>query len=143
MKRRGFLGLIGGAAVAGPSVAKNALVTAAPLSGSAYAGMALSLDNLADPPETMGYATTLGSKSNWKIDRIGRIKRLLSGEEEDEEHDIRPRLRMSEHNINALGSVSPVSKVRMFRSAVKSAQREQRKRSWLQELLELETGEDF
>lgn len=138
MQRRGFLGLLAGSVAVAPVAAKNALTTAAPLSGSAYAGMVTSLDDLAT---NVGYAAS--PDPDWRADRIIRLKKLISGDDQEDDTDIRPRLRMVEHHINSLGSISPASKVRLFRNAVKLAQAEQRKRSWLEELLQLENEKDF
>jgi len=136
MKRRGFLGLIGGAAVAGPAAAKNAIATSALGSGN-LAG-ALALRGGGDPP---GVSSGLGVFSTYE--RMAKIKRLLSGEETEERdpYSLANRRRVyAEHQVNALQSVSMPAKLQMLARKTDEIEAEQRRGYWLLELMNLERG---
>lgn len=117
MKRRGFLGFIGGAAIAGPSVAANAVKTlpngfggiAAQLGGGTYAYTGK------DPTPT-----TSAGFFDWRTDEIVRLKRLISGEMTDEEREEKRHEALYAlepivtQNVMALHSVSAHRKVSIF-----------------------------
>lgn len=115
MKRRGFLGFMGGAAVAGPQVAKN-VVQAMPkgvydIGGYGGGGKLAS---------AAGHA--IATDRDWRLDEVDRLRRLLTGQktEEEKEADREHRLRNSEpvisQNIMCLLSVAPAAKVRMHKN---------------------------
>jgi hypothetical protein len=138
MKRRGFLSLIGVGAVAGPGIAKNALTEVRPLTGYAL---------MNDMP--IGIPGDAGSAPKGMFsafDRIAKLKRLISGEEQEAATDDPWRWSFqkklsAEHNIHALGSVSTVSKLRILSTASKKIEQEERRKHWLQELMHLTEGE--
>jgi hypothetical protein len=139
MNRRGFLGFLGAGAVAGPSiaqtVAKTAITGSSPIMSTA--GVISDLDM---PYPSLGYATK-GYNPIEAIKRAGELKALISGETEPEEdqYSIRRRRRyLSEHNINALGSISKTQKMRMVMNFLKAAEREEMRSNWMSELLGLE-----
>lgn len=115
MKRRGFLGIMGGAAVAGPAVAKNA-VKALPVS--------LNGAGLGPVPYWGGdtaKATTAGHQVDWRLGEIERLKRLIAGELTDEEREEKRTQRLYAlepivtQNVMSLHSVSAGRKVVMYR----------------------------
>lgn len=111
MKRRGFLGILGGAAVAGPDVAKGAV---AKLPG-AMIGDAQLIDYGRAPPTTVGMS--LGKASNF--DYVAELKRQIAGELTDAEKEDAKRSALlakrviKEHDIALLVSVSGSHKLRM------------------------------
>ena len=116
MDRRGFLGIFGGAAVAGPKLA---------------AGM---VDNIASimpappiPPLSTGGSGTVG-KNDWKVGRIKELKAIISGKDPQDEHNSRMnRLYALEQGerfrLDSLRSVSPVHKQRMLADSAADRQR--------------------
>lgn len=121
MKRRGFLGFMGGAAVAGPSAAKAAI-------SQMPAGMELSA-NLPPIPPIGGYMATTAANdvdNSWKISEIANIKKFLSGDLSEDEKEQRHRQRMygmhsiiSQH-VAGLRSVSGVQKFAMYNRAIEA-----------------------
>lgn len=114
MKRRGFLGFIGGAAAAGPSVARAAIAEL-PKGIGAASGFGV--------PTTSGYGLSQAANSidgDWRLKEILNLRRILSGEmtEEEKEQDKRRRLYSLQNTINqnvaGLQSVSGVHKLRMY-----------------------------
>jgi hypothetical protein len=83
--RRGFFGLVGGAAIAGPSIAKNAV---AELPKGLGAGLSSPV-----PPSgvsiggSIGLAQKVGGGSSWHVAEIGRLRKYLSGDRSDEEKE--------------------------------------------------------
>lgn len=114
MKRRGFLGFIGGAVAAGPATAK-AVVAELPKGLGAIGPM---------PPMGGYYGNTLsqavGDGGDWRLKEIASLKRFLSGELTDEEKEQEKRRRLNfvynsiNQNVAGLHSVSGVHKMRMF-----------------------------
>lgn len=135
MKRRGFLGFLGGAAVAGPAAAKNVISTPALGSGNLASGMALgSYGSLAEAPSRGVFSA---------FDRISKLKKLISGEETDERdpYDIASRRRIyAEHEVNALHSMSMPAKLRMLSRKMDVIETERKRGYWLLELMNLERG---
>jgi hypothetical protein len=138
MKRRGFLGLLGGAAVAGPAAAKNTIATSALGSGNLASGLALrggsyGLDN----------AANAGSGMFSAFERVTKLKRLLSGEEMEQRdpysHASRRRI-YAEHQLSALHSVSMPMKLQILARKTDEIEAEQRRGYWLLELMNLERG---
>jgi hypothetical protein len=136
MKRRGFLGLMGGAAVAGPGIAKDAVQ---------YLPSGLSS---AVPPAPYGgiIATTRADSSGMfdRATRIADLRRLISGQLTDEEREERRRERlynvdtMFAQNVTCLRSVSPFNKVRIHSERMQVVKDEidrSRNRSYLDRLL--------
>lgn len=119
MKRRGFLGFIGGAAVAGPSAAKK-VVTKLP-SG-------LGLSNVASIG--MGYGSPQSSGGDWRIEEVARLKRFLTGElTEDERQEERANLLRTRENLisqhaASLVSVAAVRKIDIFNREMRKLNRE-------------------
>lgn len=114
MKRRGFLGFMGGAAVAGPQVAKN-VVQAMPKGVYDIAGYG-----------SGGILATASGKiassdRDWRLDEVDRLRRIITGQktEEEMEAERETRLRNIEplvsQNIMGLVSLAPAAKVRMHR----------------------------
>lgn len=118
MKRRGFLGIVGGAAVAGPSIAKEVV-----------ASLPTGLGSASIPMPSMGYfsqqglsaaATTIGSEHSWRLREIAEIKRFLTGELTDEEKESRNRQRLYRReqvinqNVACLQSVSGSRKLAIY-----------------------------
>ena len=88
--RRKFFGLLGGAAVAGPTAEKN---------GVANLPTGLFSPGASGPigpaPQYMGEtATKLSSTGSWHLDEIARLKRFLSSDLTDEELEERHRSRL-------------------------------------------------
>lgn len=121
MKRRGFLGFIGGAAAAGPSVARAAI-----------AEMPKGLGTVASPPmHGLSQGVCEGSSGgDWRIREIADLKRILSGDLTDEEKEQRRRERMYaleaivDQNVAVLISVSGPQKLTMRRDRVRRLQEE-------------------
>lgn len=117
MKRRGFLGLLGGAAVAGPAAAKQA-VTAASHSQS---GGAAKIAGVGVPNFGAGPMIALQSKGDGRksffLQEIADIRRRLTGkltDEEIEERRIQDGVRMIlfEIETSSLHSMSEAGKYR-------------------------------
>ena len=89
MKRRGFLGVLGGAAVAGPGAAKQAVTAAqsASLGGVARAG-AIGGALARETPVT-GLGGLQYDHKNYLMQRVAELKRRISGELTDEEREER------------------------------------------------------
>jgi hypothetical protein len=142
MKRRGFLGMLGAGAVAGPAMAKQAVanVGVSPILGNAAViGNGLGYDD--GPCEVPGTWGAAIDKANYFSDRAGLLRRLLSGEENEPEDwdEVRRRKRvLVEHNINNLASVSHVHKLNMVINANNRIERDFRRRHWMNELLDIE-----
>jgi len=138
MKRRGFLGLLGGAAVAGPKVAADV--------GQSLTSRALGQQGLASYgwKAYSGYDTTTAEDpGDWRPSRIAEIKKMLLGvDSEDDKRDFYEKANLrnmtAEKDIMALHSVSNTSKIRMFSAKQRKFQREQQRRSLLDELFNLE-----
>lgn len=110
MKRRGFLGLLGGAAVAGPKLAVD---LGAQVAGS---GLGSSI-----PSYASGYGEKPASDGgSWKLSRIAELKKLLSGVKDPETENRRrmQRLYQVEHverfRLDSLRSVSATHKMSML-----------------------------
>ncbi|QIG76692.1 hypothetical protein EVC28_068 [Rhizobium phage RHph_I1_23] len=115
MKRRGFLGIIGGAAVAGPRVAKE-VVSKLPVGlGDATLGV---------PPfggyGSQGLAEAVPSNSSWRLTEIANLRKIITGEMTDQEKEDQRRQKMyAQQNIisqsvASLVSVSGVRKLEMY-----------------------------
>lgn len=91
MKRRKFLGVLGGSAIAAPAVAKQAIAEMPKgLLGSGGASMA----PIGYPVET----SSVGGAS-WKAQQIARLKQIISGEMDDEQKErIRRRRMYAKHH---------------------------------------------
>lgn len=109
MKRRAFLGWLGGAAAAGPTLTKS-------LAAEAVAHMPM-------PPIGGGYASAGLEKSpepdDWKLRQIKRLKAIISGKDPDaEQNDVMNRLYSAEslerYRLDSLRSVSPTHRMQML-----------------------------
>lgn len=117
MKRRGFLGFMGGAAAAGPSVAKAAVAEMPKGLGAAFShNPGAPLGGL-----SQGIRDTASSiGGSWRIKEIASLRRVLLGDLTDEEKEQRKRSRLYAHqsvvqqNIAGLVSVSGVRKMEMY-----------------------------
>lgn len=115
MKRRGFLGIIGGAAIAGPKVAQNVVAKLPVGLGDATLGV---------PPfggyGSQGIATSAASDSSWRLTEIANLRKIITGELTDQEKEDQRRQKMySQQNIisqsvASLVSVSGVRKLEMY-----------------------------
>jgi hypothetical protein len=114
MKRRQFLGFLGGAAVAGPkaaqAVAKETL-TKGSLIGEAVSGGAV--------PGYYGEPQAASSSGDWKVSRIKELKAILAGKDpEAERREKQQRYYALENRdrarIDSLRSVSFVNKMRLY-----------------------------
>lgn len=115
MKRRGFLGVMGGAAVAAPALAKQAVSQLPSGLGSA---------SIPAPP--MGYSIGQGvslassSDGSWMLKEIADLKRFLTGDLTDEEKENRNRQRLYRReqiinqNVACLASVSGSRKLAIY-----------------------------
>lgn len=121
--RRGFFGLLGGAALAGPSAAK-----------AATQGISASLSHLGPgmaptgPYPRYGGTDSIGiggalkqqSSGDWRLSQIKDLRRFISGQLTDEEiHEqqmrrLEVRRVLIDQNAQALRSVSTVRKVEMY-----------------------------
>lgn len=124
MKRRGFLGIIGGAAVAGPAAAKNIIKTRPDSIGS-------TLGILREGP-SMGAIATAGNgiDRDWRLGEIERLRRFISGGESEEEKEAKRQQRLHamepivSQNVMCLQSVSAATQVRMHRRRMDEIYRE-------------------
>lgn len=132
MKRRGFLGALGGAAVAGPSVAKNALAQLPTGLGHTAPGI---------PPS--GYLNAVDKSSisgDWELNQIERLRRLLSGEKTDEEREAEAIERRENRNnimgqeIACLRSVSGTAKLEMYSRRMQAIREQRQQYYWSREL---------
>lgn len=144
MKRRGFLGFLGGAAAAGPAVAKEALARLPVGMGDVVGG---GFSTVAD-----GYGGGTGYLSaaeptggdDWRLKEIASLRRILSGDLTAEERGERDRqaLEKRQHlisqNVASLVSVSSTRKLGIY-NARAAAHHEDiariRTQSYLQHLL--------
>lgn len=114
--RRKFFGLMGGAAVAGPAVAKE-VVSKLP-SGMGDLSMGRPLRGL---HEVMSAKTAQGiGDGDWRLRQIADLKRLIAGDLTEEEKEDQRRARIearqalvSQH-VACLGSVSSVRKLDIY-----------------------------
>ena len=141
MKRRGFLGALGGAAVAGPSMAQNALAqlpkglgnTAMSLPPSGYGGAyGQAVEGCAD-----------GNSGDWEVKHIKRIRRLISGQKNDEEREAEAierrenRLNVIGQEIACLRSISGTAKLNMYERKVLEIREMRQQYYWGRELADL------
>lgn len=120
MKRRGFLGFIGGAAVAGPSVAKNTIV-------QMPSGLGLARGAIGG-----GYGNSVPSapSGDWRIDEIARLKRIITGDLSEEEKEaaradiIRSKEAIISQHAASLVSVAAVAKIAIFNREARRLHRE-------------------
>lgn len=110
MKRRAFLGFLGGAAAAGPATAAK---LASDLAGSATGSIPMA--------PLSAYGGPVSSNDGaWRLTRIAELKKLLSGDKSDEEKRQARinRLHQAEmeerFRLDALRSPSATTKARML-----------------------------
>ncbi len=135
MDRRGFLGIFGGAAVAGPKLAVgivNDMASAIPPAPYALAS-------------TTGQAVVGYAEDDWKLGRIKELKAVISGKDPQAEHNNRMnRLYALEQGerfrLDSLRSVSPVHKQRMLADSAADRQRRIRQADAEWDLMRLLTG---
>lgn len=141
MKRRGFLGILGGAAAAGPAVAKEAL-------SSLPTGMG---DVMIRPfPGSAGYEKSMigmkqvGDAGDWRLKEIEAIRRFLSGDLTEKEREDRrcialeKRQSLISQNVASLASVSSSRKLAIYNERLAAHHDDVeriRKQSYLQHLL--------
>lgn len=113
MKRRAFFGIMGGAAVAGPKVAKEAV-----------AKLPVGLSDVAMAPVPVGFGSlgkANGSDKSWVLKEIADVRRFLAGglTEEEKEQNRRNRLYSQQsvisQSVASLVSVSGVRKLEIYR----------------------------
>lgn len=135
MKRRGFLGLFGGAVAAGPSALTNVVATATPISGETLLAAGSKGWTSALLDDEFARAIPMADEGEFRLKRVAELRGYLAnGIPED--RDTRTEARSAEMAIHALGSVSPVNKVRMLKNAIVRIKNEDRRRYWLEELLQ-------
>lgn len=114
MKRRGFLGFMGGAAVAGPQLAKASVAELPSGLGNAVPGVIGGYGSLGQP-------TASGSDKTWKLKEIANLKRFISGGLTDDEKEDRKRRRLYQQeriisqSVACLVSVSGTRKLEIYR----------------------------
>lgn len=137
MKRRGFLGFLGGAAAAGPTMARNAIA-------SMPSGLGVSGSAAPWGYASAGTAAQDPSSGDWRIDEISRLKRIISGGKTEEEAEqervnlMHQREIIISQSTASLVSVSGVSKLRIFNKNMLRLNREievARSRSYLKQLM--------
>lgn len=137
MKRRGFLGMSLGAAVAGPGMAKEALHQMPTGLGSAV--------------KYVGYsgaeATKTGDVSpEWNAQQIIHLRRLLAGEKTAEEQEREAmdrrenRRNIISHEIACLKSVSGTAKLDMYERKIREISDDRQRYWWQRELDDLLKG---
>lgn len=113
MKRRAFFGIMGGAAVAGPKVAKEAI-----------AKLPVGLSDVAMTPVPVGGALCgpiSREDRSWVLQEIADVRRFLAGglTEEEKEQNRRNRLYSQQsvisQSVASLVSVSGVRKLEIYR----------------------------
>lgn len=108
---------MGGAAVAGPQVAKN-VVQAMPRGVSDIAGYGKGLGLVGGGTEAAGIN---GIDRDWRLDEVNRLRRILTGEKTEEEKERERERRLDNvepiisQNVMSLQSVSSATKVRIHR----------------------------
>ncbi|WP_085033915.1 hypothetical protein [Ensifer aridi] len=111
--RRKFFGLMGGAAVAGPAVAKQAIA-------QLPQGLGMAIDahsRLGGPQEANGIC---GHDKDWRLSRIAQLRRFISGDLTDEEKEELRRRKMHSRQsiisqeVASLVSVSGVRKLDIY-----------------------------
>jgi hypothetical protein len=127
MKRRSFLGFLGGAAASGPTLAKG-------IASDAY---------FPTPPMGGGWigGAVKSSEGDWRPSRILELRRLLSGDDGGEAARNRRQNRLSQleqterFRLDSLRSISPSHKMSMFIDG--NLDRQERVRvGWLENELE-------
>lgn len=114
--RRKFFGIMGGAAAAGPGIAKEAVARLPDGLGSAI----ISSPSYGDPSRS----TADSIDGEWKLARIAKIKRMLAGDFTDDEKEERNRRRMYavqsliSQDVAGLKSVSGVRKLEIYNRRV-------------------------
>ncbi len=125
MKRRAFLGFLGGAAASGPTLAKGIAAEAASGGASLYGG---------------SVQCAPASDGAWRLSRIKELKSLLAGKNPQIEKDRREHLRHSldsieRYRLDGLHSLSPAHKYRML-SRFQLQREQERRREWWQDELD-------
>jgi hypothetical protein len=118
MKRRAFFGIVGGAAVAGPKMAKEVIAKLpsglGDVASNYPAGYGGTLVN-AKSQSTLGPPST-----SWRMAEIANLRKILTGEISDEEKEDQRRQRMYaqqsiiSQSVASLVSVSGVRKLEMY-----------------------------
>lgn len=105
--RRGFLGIMGGAAAAGPSLAKG------------VAHGSFSTHMMPAPTGAYGGAVAAASETDWKAKRIAELRAIISGDDPQAARERRmSRIyaadKREEFRLDTLRSVSITARHRMF-----------------------------
>lgn len=114
LNRRKLFGLVGGAAVAGPGIAKQ-MVAQLPQGIGAVTAPTTSWPS----PVSDGCAK-LASNVDWRLDHIANLKRMISGDLTEEEKEDRRRRKMHarqsliSQEVASLVSVSGVRKLDIY-----------------------------
>lgn len=115
MKRRGFLSALGVSALAGPGMAKEAILNVSTASGASTLGLVGSGRPMQSNPDFV----------DWRIQEVIDLKRRLSGELSEEERlhseasRLHDRRRVAEYHVSALRSVSQAHGMRMYAAECK------------------------
>ena len=131
MKRRGFLGIMGGAVVAGPGAAKQAVTAASRASTGGVASL-MSSSILGEGPDAEADSVGITTHKDYLLERVSRYQRVLSGqltEEEIQERNLRNETHRVRFEIETSGlrSMAETSKyARMSRYA--QQQKDERER---------------
>lgn len=130
MKRRSFLGLFGGAAVAGPRVASDALKSMTPTTAAS------AINDIGGYVGSGAYAVKpVELNSTWVPSEIAYLRRMLAGDLTDEERMSEKELRDCRHqtialDVVSLRSVTEASKLRMIRDQQRAVRDAYRRESW-------------
>ncbi|MBB3411232.1 hypothetical protein FHT87_005185 [Rhizobium sp. BK316] len=114
MKRRGFLGFIGGAAIAGPQAAKTAVKS---LPSGMNVGGLMAVQPWGTP---VSDASCIKGSGDWRLDEIARLKRLISGQLSDDEIEEKRQQKLHRldpivsQNVMALHSVAAHRKLAIY-----------------------------
>jgi hypothetical protein len=136
MKRRGFLGFMGGAVAAGPGMAKQAMVQIGDLSIPMSGGIARGFNT--DPNEAPTYS---GGDDGWQMERWSTFQKFLLSPEKLWKRRLDTHVNFLDPDIAQMRSISMVSKIRMQRDR-NFSQWLRSEANWLQRAMSDENGSD-
>lgn len=115
LNRRKLFGLVGGAAVAGPSIAREAVIKLPAGMGDLYNAVAPTAD-LAQS----ACNATFSDNGDWRLKPIADVRRLIAGDLTEDEKEDRRRRRLEDRrsllsqHVAGLQSVSSVRKLDIY-----------------------------
>lgn len=107
MKRRGFLGFMGGAVAAGPGMAKQA-------AAQTLADLSI-VDGINPAPPLSYYGEFPPRQADWAIPRLGKFKELLKSAESLKRKHMKTPVPALDPDLANMRSISLGSKIRMQR----------------------------